>query len=761
MRVLAIASISFSAAVLCASFLSGLAAVEIIAIAFFLIGVLFCFSHRIRFRSRICIVLFSAAFGLVWFSLYNSQTVEKARSLDSQTVSLAVILTEYPHTGASFASAEGILATDGLPSIGIRIYDTTYSITDAVPGQYVFLTARLRSADVRYGEEYEGDISSGIYLTATGNETAVLGEKIFLLRTIPVRAAHLVLQQIDRIFSSSDRPFIKSLLLGEKTDLYQRPDLAVSMSRSGIMHIVAVSGMHIGFLVGFLWLAFGHSRKSSLLSLLIVWFFVFMAGSPPSAVRAGLMQTLFLLSPIFHRENDPLTSLSAALALMVLGNPFSVRSASLQLSFCAVAGILILAPRLQTFFTTLFGHFSAYSPIRTLIGILSSSVGVMVFSIPITALHFNSIQILSPLTNLLVMWAVSLCFCSALLCVLVSLVFLPAAAVLAVPVSFLARYILTSAKVISAIPFASLYTYSDPTVYWVAGTYLLFLLFAFLPVSSGKKVLIPAGLSAVSLVAILLFTQIYYNRAEGVFSVIDVGQGQSVSVFSGEETLLVDCGGIFSSENAGDAVGRYLLSCGRKQVDLLILTHLHDDHVNGIPVLLEYLPVREIVFYAYAPDEDTQLDSVLSAADAHGTKVTAVGREAEASLGRISLKLTTPLDDGDANDLCLFCVVSVGEYDLLLTGDAPKEAERRFLSSQTLPEIDLFIAGHHGSKTSTSEELLSAVPNATAVISTGYNTYGHPSPETLKALSDHHIPFYRTDLSGTLQFYLKQPTRRF
>ncbi len=752
MRYLAIASISFSAAVLCGSCLSDTAAGEVFAIAFFFIGILCGILRRIPYRTQIRCAAFAAAFGLIWFTIYNSKTVEKARELDGQTIPIAVVLTEYPHTGASFASAEGVLAMEGLPSLGIRIYDTTYSISKAVPGQYVFVTARLRSTDVRYGKEYEGDISSGVYLTASGKEAPILGEKTFLLRTVPAYASHLVLQQIDRIFASADRSFIKSLLLGDKTDLYGRPDLAVSMSRSGIMHIVAVSGMHIGFLVGFLWLIFGHSRKSSLISLVIVWFFVFMASSPPSAVRAGVMQTLFLLAPFFRRENDPITSLSAALALLILFNPFSVRSAGLQLSFCAVAGILILAPRIQEFFSDLLGHFSSYTAVRTMIGIVSSSLSVMVFSVPVTALHFSSVQVLSPLTNLIIMWAVSLCFCGALLCVMVSFVFLPAATVLSFPVSALVRYILVTAKAVSTISFASLYTCSDTAVYWVAGTYFLFLLFLLLPVRSGKKVLIPTGISVVSLAALLMLTQMQYNREEGVFSVIDVGQGQSVTVFSGEDTLLIDCGGIFSSENAGDAVGRYLLSRGRKKVDLLVLTHLHDDHVNGIPVLLEYIPVREIVFYAYAPDEDAQLDSVLSAAESHGTKVTAVGREAEASLGKISVKMTTPLDHGDANDLCLFTVVSVGEYDLLITGDAPKEAERRFLSTQTLPKIDLFVAGHHGSKTSTSKELLSAVEGSTAVISTGYNTYGHPSPETLEALYDHHIPFYRTDRDGTVEF---------
>ena len=752
MRILAIASISFSVAVFCASFLPDLAAAEIFAIAFFLLGILFCFFRKRRFSAPVRLACFGLSFGLFWFCLYSAQTVEKAHALDGKTLPVAVVLTDYPRSTDQTASARGILATEGYPSLGVRLYDPTYTIASARPGQVVIVEARLRSADVRYGQPYEGDLASGIQLTASGKSAPVLGEVNHSLRFLPAVTRHVLLQKIDRLFSGTERIFVRSLLLGEKTEFYQQPELEVAMSRSGIMHIVAVSGMHISFLVGFLWLLFGHSRRYSLLSLLLVWFFVFVAGAPASAVRAGIMQSMLLLAPLFRRENDAITSLSFALALLLLFNPFSARSAGLQLSFCAVAGIQLFAVRMQAFFMRLLGRFSSFRVVQSIIGILARSLSVMVLSIPVTAVHFSSIQVLSPLTNILVMWAVSLCFCLSLLSVMLSLIVPSAAVFLAVPAGILAKFILAAAKAVSSIPFASLYTCSDFAVYWVLGIYLIFLLFLFLPVSLARKAIVPTSVSAVSLAVLLVLTQLHYERVSGVFSVIDVGQGECISVFSGDQTLLIDCGGIFSNENAGDIAGRYLLSCGRKQVDLLLLTHLHDDHVNGIPVLLEYLPVREIVYSAYAPDEDSQLSEILDAAERHNTKVTLIGREATATLGNLSLRLSTPLDSGDANDLCVFSLISVGEYDMLVTGDAPKAAERKFLSENHLPPVELLVAGHHGSKTSTGEELLIACPSAVAVISTGYNTYGHPSPETLESLDRHSIPVFRTDQSGTLQF---------
>ena len=116
--------------------------------------------------------------------------------------------------------------------------------------------------------------------------------------------------------------------------------------------------------------------------------------------------------------------------------------------------------------------------------------------------------------------------------------------------------------------------------------------------------------------------------------------------------------------------------------------------------------------------------------------------------------MITPVSNGDENERCVLSVVSVGDYDMLVTGDAPKAVERQLLERYALPEIDLLIVGHHGSKTASSEELLSFCRNADAVISTGYNTFGHPSPETLQALGKLRS-VHRTDEEGTVQMIVR------
>ena len=157
---------------------------------------------------------------------------------------------------------------------------------------------------------------------------------------------------------------------------------------------------------------------------------------------------------------------------------------------------------------------------------------------------------------------------------------------------------------------------------------------------------------------------------------LDVGQGQCISVISGDKTVLIDCGGIYSLDNAGETAGSYLLSRGRKRVDVLLLTHLHADHVNGVPRLLELVDVGEIIIPDAVTDEDGMLDEIVSAAESHGTALRRLDSDELFSVGNIELNLFAPSEKGDLNERCMMMRVSVGAFDMIVTGDAPQAAER-------------------------------------------------------------------------------------
>lgn len=261
--------------------------------------------------------------------------------------------------------------------------------------------------------------------------------------------------------------------------------------------------------------------------------------------------------------------------------------------------------------------------------------------------------------------------------------------------------------------------------------------------------LLPLGLSISLLVGIILRTERYYRENDCV-TVLDVGQGQCVTAFAGDATAVIDCGNTGTIDEAGAAAGEYLLSCGRRNVDFLILTHLHTDHADGMVRLMEMVPVNTLILPA--DEEDSVLhDQILTCAERHGTRVEKLDGNARVSCGRLDAQIYKPGDEGDLNERCLMVDLAVGDRHLLVTADSPKEQERRLTEQAALENTDILIVGHHGSKDASSEELLSEVGGGIAVISVGYNNYGQPAPETLAALEKYGYQVQRTDEDGTVE----------
>jgi competence protein ComEC len=233
---------------------------------------------------------------------------------------------------------------------------------------------------------------------------------------------------------------------------------------------------------------------------------------------------------------------------------------------------------------------------------------------------------------------------------------------------------------------------------------------------------------------------------------LDVGQGASTLFFSRGETLLVDCGGNNFS-NAGDLAADQLQAMGCSRLDTLVLTHCHSDHANGVLELMARLPVSHLIL----PDTDRDSSlrqEILDVAAAANCQIEFLTQDTQLTLGDARFSLFAPLGDGGSNEEGLSLLCSLDGYDTLLTGDMNDTVEKRLVKYKNLPDIELLMVGHHGSSTATSEVLLLATQPDAAVISSGYNSYGHPSPEVLERLGALGCDIYRTDGMGTIIFYI-------
>ena len=232
-------------------------------------------------------------------------------------------------------------------------------------------------------------------------------------------------------------------------------------------------------------------------------------------------------------------------------------------------------------------------------------------------------------------------------------------------------------------------------------------------------------------------------------TVLDVGQGESVVLTCGPRSTVVDCGGSFITHDAGSEAVSFLRGQQRRRIDALILTHLHSDHVNGAEKLLEQMRV-ETLYLPAQPDEDGYLPGILSAAAERGTRVVFVTEDLRLALGELELTIWAPLLPGDENENCMIVMARQDDFEAFITGDSLSAAERLLVSRCELPDSEVLVVGHHGSATSTGAEFLEAIRPDAALISVGYNTYGHPSAKVLERLERYHIPVFRTDRDGTI-----------
>ncbi len=712
---------------------------------------------RGRCRVRLALIAFGLAAGLLWTSGYSRLFFAPAQALNGQTVPFTATVADWPRETDYGISVLVRLDTGG-PAVKTVLYaDGRHA--GLAPGDKLAGTASFRLSNVRYGRTITYYTSKGVFLLGTvreSEETPLTAERPERppVRTWPVWAARAIGDSVAAVFPADTGPFAAALLTGDTAGL--DGGLKTAFRRTGTAHIVAVSGLHVSFLAGLVTTVLQRRRRlAAIVCAVLLFFFAAVAGNTPSVLRAVFLQCFLLAAPLVGRENDAPTALSAALMLLLAANPFAAASVSLQLSFASVAGIYLvtrpLSRRWRDRLPKPSGGALRRWGRRAAAGFtdsLATTLGALVFTTPLTACYFGSVSLVSPLVNLLTLWAVSDGFLGGLAAALLGLIFPAGAKLLAGLVSLLLRYVLAMSRHMSDVPFAAIPTDSLYPVIWLGMVYALLLLWVLGRKKGRLRPLLPICLCVVALCAALAARGAEGSAGTLTVSVLDVGQGQSILLRSGDALALVDCGGN-GLQDAGDTAADAVQALGRTRLDLLILTHCHADHAGGVPQLLDRLEVGAILLPDTDPEEGLRAE-ILALAGARDIPVILLGENGTAALGEAELTLYAPLGDGGANEEGLSVLCTAGDFDLLITGDMNQVVERRLLKYGDLPDIELLIAGHHGSKHATSEELLLAVRPEYAVISVGDNRYGHPAPETLERLSAAGCEIYRTDWMGTV-----------
>ena len=698
------------------------------------------------------ITLITLALGLSFFTASAALTENTASRIQAGVAEHEALVLDYPE---KLDETNRICVLVIHPSVRYKawLYDRYGMIETLHPGDQIRFYASFEHRDDDGVRSYDSNLSKGILAAGT------LRSPVNVLKTgrgflFPFRLlSRFIRESIPKIFDGRSAVFLKALIIGDKRELYEDDGVYSALLRSGFMHTVAVSGMHVSYVAGLCLLLFGGRRKGAFLSILIIWGFVITAGSTPSSMRAGIMQTIFLMAPIFRRENDPLTALSFALAMILLFNPYSAESIGLQLSFASTLGIILFSSRIQQDLLSGVSSEKIRRILRYPVAVLSSSIGVSVITIPLCAIHFGYVSVLSVLTNLAAIWAVPLCFCGAFVCVFISLISPGLAIIVGKAVGFISRFILAVCSAVARIPFAVIPAEGPFVLILFFLCYAVFAIFAFSAFTGRQKIVIPIVLST-------LFTALYfaYYAVSGAsvhakIAVLDVGQGECVVALAGNRSLVVDCGSSDYTVHAGEYCAEYLFIHGHRNLDSLVLTHLHEDHINGACALMQTIPVKNLFLPVNIDRKSEAYGLLCEYARNNSTRVYLVDTDARIVSGDLDYDFIPSLIYTEENESCMSVLLRTAGKSFLITGDSPYVNELQLLKNPVIGDVDVLVAGHHGANNSSCTLFLQQIRPEYSVISVGQgNAYGHPSVFALSRMLAEGCRIYRTDLNGTVSF---------
>lgn len=717
------------------------------------------------------------------FSLSLSGEVESVRILSGKS---RLILKDAVLSSA-YGSAEA-LPEDADPRLRARYFCPAGRLLvycegeeRLIPGQSVRLRGKLLP---ERRARNEGEFDFSLYEKTQGLSGSFRAEELSLLRDSASpwqrflqSGKYFLSDSLSALYPKEELGICKAVLLGESGEL--DAESRALFRESGAAHLLAISGLHLSILgtASYEFFRFlGLSQAySGLFGGILILCYGILAGAHASILRALIMLLLHFLGRAAGRSYDMLSSLSLAFLLLLCFQPFLLFHAGFQLSFAALLPLSLPKGRRSRRLPHSRGQLQML--LSLLLTALSGSLRLSLFLIPLMLWHFFQFPLYGAALNLFLLPLLPYLLGSILL----SLLFYSLVLLLPLPpLSFLASVFSGSGcfilflwrklcRLSLSLPF-SLITLGRPRAERILFAYLLLFFLGFLrslPEESGgksrrEKAPRAALRKLLSLLSLLFFFLLLLpERPKGLLiSAIDVGQGDGFLLECKGKVMSVDCGSS-SNEHFGEKVLEpFLLSKAVLTIDTALITHCDRDHLSGIEYLLSkstQIRIRELVLPAPA-EEDPRYGILKRLAVRRGCRIRYL-KNGDMLAFPSSLRCCYPENNEpieEANSHSIGMLLAYGNFRMLFTGDMPEEAEKKLLknlrAAGALCDIDILKAAHHGSKYSSSEELLDSLRPEYALLSYGRgNRYGHPHRETLSRLEERDILPLKTGELGEIQ----------
>lgn len=533
-------------------------------------------------------------------------------------------------------------------------------------------------------------------------------------------------EKISLITDESTAGIYQAMLLGEKGSVDETTkDL---FTKGSIGHILVVSGLHFSIAGMAVFKLLRRRFKylfSAVISCVVLFYFGILSGFAISALRAFIMFIVLMCAQIWGRDYDLATSLFTAVAVIVIKNPFSMFLPGFVLSVSAVLGIITVHPILLQLFSSK----------NKLINGMLSSFAISVISLPVMLYYYFNINPYSVVINAVVLPFMPFILAIGMIGAAISMISVRAAYIIVYPGRILLKCTMCICEICTKLPLYRIFP--GKPLFIVCAVYyavlaVVLLLFVKSKFFHGKKIFI--------LMILLCGIFFVHRKSDLSITMLDVGQGQCIYLeTSSGEHILYD-GGSTDVSNVGKyRIIPFLQSRGAIKLDAVFISHLDDDHVNGIKEMIEsdeilikmlIMPETSLVDEAYI-----ELENLAGQA---GIEIRKFGKGDIITINKLIIEGLHPYEQymtDDRNDTSIVVNLKYDDFKMLLCGDMEEDAMNTIISAGGFGDVDVLQVAHHGSKYTTSEQFLEIVKPEISLISCGENNrYGHPHKELTSRL---------------------------
>lgn len=599
-------------------------------------------------------------------------------------------------------------------------------------------------------------------------------------------------ENIEKVLEKEEEQIVKGLILGDTTVLEE--ELKEKFQIANISHVLAVSGMHIVYIVMGIEIVFKKwlgKRNVKYVVIIGLLFYMSLTGYTSSIVRAGIMGMMNIIAFLVYRKNDIWTSIAISLGIILIQNPYAITSVGLQLSYLGTIGIILFNKNIKQFLDNIkwiknniqIKRSKRISKIvENLKDMISVTLSAQIMILPIMLYHFNMIGIYFVITNILVSIMIGPIMFLSIIFIFSSFIHLQISQFISVFLSIGIKSLIQISN-LANLPFSKIYV-PTPSILYIIIYYIvmlvgnqIYMIYTTKYENSTKrrvknlialmkyklyekkkknfkiyrKILEERNVKAFILrtykviFLVLFFIGIYQFPRDLEIHFLDVGQGDSCFIVTpNHKTILIDGGGSTSNtfDVGKDTVIPYLLDKGYTKLDYVFISHFDQDHVGGILPVLEEFKVGQI-FITKQGEKSENYETFLEIVEQKNLKVQEVKMGEKITIGDVVFHILWPIEKqiekNILNNNAMVMKLQYKGFGMLFTGDIEEVAEKKILSvySDNLDSLKgtVLKVAHHGSKSSSTEEFLEAVSAKVAIIGVGENNmFGHPSNAVLERL---------------------------